>query len=61
LEHNIVTEIFSTQKLKRERKNSITNDHIMIGEFVFNPFKVINHLKILILVGIAIIIVVDMK
>ena len=36
-------------------------DHNIIGELVFNPFKVINHLKILILVGMAMIIVVDMK
>lgn len=40
-------------------KNPI--DHIIVGEFFFIPLIVINHLKILILVGIAIIIVVVIK
>lgn len=35
--------------------------HIIIIEFFLNPFNEINHLKILILVGIAIIIVVVIK
>lgn len=37
------------------------NDHSIVVEFCLNLFKVINHLKILIPVGIAIIIVVVMK
>ena len=36
-------------------------DHIITGEFIFIPLIVISHLKILILVGIAIIIVVVIK
>lgn len=43
--------------------NMIRNpkDHMMVGEFFLNLFRVVNHLKILIPVGIAIIIVVVMK
>lgn len=56
-------ELDKTIPVKPPIVNIIKNpiDHKIIGEFILYPLIVINHLKILIPVGIAIIIVVVIK